>query len=213
MHTDPSTWFALLDCLAGWALASLAAQVEAGAAAVQIFDSWVGALSRSDYERFVLPASRRVLEGLAPLGVPRIHFGVGTGELLDLMASAGADVVGVDWRVPLGAARDRVGPGVAVQGNLDPAHVLAGTAVAEAEARRVLAEAAGQPGHIFNLGWGVLPDSDPGVLARLVELVHEESGPSPREDSARSPGGLGSEPGGDPKDDREADAGDGAARR
>ncbi|HTW97742.1 MAG TPA: uroporphyrinogen decarboxylase [Acidimicrobiales bacterium] len=175
MHTDEATWFELLDRLAGWAVASLTAQVEAGAAAIQLFDSWAGVLSRSDYERFVLPASRRVLAELEPLGVPRIHFGVGTGELLDLMAAAGAEVVGVDWRVPLGAARRRLGTGVAVQGNLDPVHVLSGALVAEEEARRVLAEAGSLPGHVFNLGHGVLPGSDPGVLARVVELVHEET--------------------------------------
>ncbi len=175
MHRDPTTFAALLDRLAGWAIASLTAQVAAGAAAVQLFDSWAGALSRADYERFVLPASRHVLQGVAPLGVPLLHFGVGTGELLDLMAAAGADVVGVDWRVPLGAARRRVGPGVAVQGNLDPVHVLSGATVAEAETRRVLADAGGELGHVFNLGHGVLPGSDPGVLARVVELVHEET--------------------------------------
>ena len=178
MHQDPATFAALLEALADLAVASLRAQVGAGAAAVQLFDSWAGALARSDYERHVLPATRRVLEGVADLGVPRVHFGVGTGELLDLMAGAGADVVGVDWRVPLTAARARVGPGRALQGNLDPAACLAGPRVAEREARRVLAEG-GRTGYIFNLGHGVLPTTDPDVLTGLVALVHEESAGGP----------------------------------
>ncbi len=175
MHTEPATFARLLDLLAGWAIASLRAQVEAGASALQLFDSWAGALSRADYERHVLPASRRVLDGVADLGVPRIHFGVGTGEILDLMAAAGADVVGVDWRASLSSVARRLGAGVALQGNLDPVHVLSGATVAEAETRRILADVGGRPGHIFNLGHGVLPASDPGVLARLVDLVHEET--------------------------------------
>ncbi|MCU1494671.1 MAG: uroporphyrinogen decarboxylase [Acidimicrobiaceae bacterium] len=174
MHTEPSTWAALVEQLADIALASLRSQVLAGASAVQLFDSWAGALTRDEYQRFVLPATRHVLEGVADLEVPRIHFGVGTGELLDLMAGAGADVVGVDWRVPLGTARERVGPRPALQGNLDPAICLAGFDIAADEARRVLAEAGGRPGHVFNLGHGVLPETDPDVLERIVELVHEE---------------------------------------
>src|SRR5205823_12509094 len=137
--------------------AFLRIQVDAGAGAVQLFDSWAGALSPEDYRRSVLPASRRVFESLAGTGVPRIHFGVGTGELLSLMADAGADVVGVDWRVPLDEARRRVGPGRAVQGNLDPASCLSPWDVVAPEVRRVLAEGGGGPGHVFNLGHGVLP--------------------------------------------------------
>ena len=173
MHGRPDLWRRLLDTLADIALASLLSQVEAGAAAVQVFDSWAGALSPADYREFVLPASRRIFEGLAHTGVPRIHFGVGTGEILGLMAEAGADVIGVDWRVPLDDARRRVaGAGVeAVQGNLDPALCLAPWPVVERETRRVLAEGGGQ-GHIFNLGHGVLPETDPDVLRRIVELVH-----------------------------------------
>lgn len=174
MHGDPTLWGLLMDALAELSLASLRSQVEAGASAVQLFDSWVGALPAEDYRHLVLPASRRVLEGLADLEIPRIHFGVGTGELLGLMASAGADVVGVDWRVPLGEARRRVGPRCAVQGNLDPAICLAPWEVVAVQARRVLAQAGGQAGHIFNLGHGVLPETDPGILTRVVELVHEE---------------------------------------
>jgi uroporphyrinogen decarboxylase len=172
MHRDPGTWFALADRLAEVAVTSLRSQVEAGASAVQLFDSWAGALSRGDYEHFALPATRQILEGLAPLGVPRLVFGVGSGEFLDLMATAGADVVGVDWRVPLDRAAARVGPRTALQGNLDPAVCLAGFDAAQLAARRVLAEGRAAAGHVFNLGHGVLPATDPDVLRRLVELVH-----------------------------------------
>jgi uroporphyrinogen decarboxylase len=172
MHTEPETWSALLDALADLALASLRAQVAAGAQAVQLFDSWVGALSPADYAGLVLPATRRIFAGLADLGVPRIHFGAGAGELLGLMGDAGADVVGVDWRVPLDAAWARVGPAKAVQGNLDPAICLAPPDVVEAAATDVLGQAGGRPGHVFNLGHGVLPDTDPAVLQRVVDLVH-----------------------------------------
>jgi uroporphyrinogen decarboxylase len=174
MRAHPDLWGALVDALADMALASLRAQVEAGASAVQLFDSWVGALSPSDYARFVLPASRKVFTGLADLDVVRIHFGVGTGELLGLMADAGADVVGVDWRVPLDEARARIGEGRAVQGNLDPATCMAPWHVVEDEARAVLRRGGGI-GHVFNLGHGVLPETDPDVLARLVDFVHDAS--------------------------------------
>ncbi|MGE3620236.1 MAG: uroporphyrinogen decarboxylase [Acidimicrobiia bacterium] len=173
MLGDPGLWAELVDRLADLAVASLRAQVAAGASAVQLFDSWAGALAPDVYEHFVQPASRKVFEGVADLGVPRIHFGVGTGELLGAMADAGADVVGVDWRVPLDAARRRVGD-KPVQGNLDPAVCGAPWPVVEAAARDVLARNGGRPGHVFNLGHGVLPETDPGVLTRLVELVHRE---------------------------------------
>jgi len=172
MHNAPATWAALLDRLAGIVVASLRAQVGAGAAAVQVFDSWAGALSPADYRRSVLPASAKVFAALSDLGVPRIHFGVGTGELLELMAEAGADVVGVDWRVPLDRARARLGPDVAVQGNLDPTACLAPWEVTARETAAVLAANGGQAGHVFNLGWGVLPETDPDVLRRVVDLVH-----------------------------------------
>ena len=175
MHTEPALWHDLSERLAEICLASLRAQVRAGASAVQLFDSWAGCLSREEYRRFVLPASTRILGGLADLGVPRIHFGVGTGELLDLMCAAGADVVGIDWRVSLEEAGKRTGVRVALQGNLDPAICLAPLAVVEGAARAVLADAGGLRGHVFNLGHGVLPETDPGVLARVVELVHEET--------------------------------------
>ncbi len=171
MRSDPELWARLLDALADMALASLRSQVLAGASAVQLFDSWVSTLSAADYERFVLPASRKVLEGMADLDVPRIHFGVGTGELLGLMASAGAEVVGVDWRIPLDEARRRVGPGHAVQGNLDPVTCLGPWDVVEAEAGEILRRGGGI-GHVFNLGHGVFPETDPAILERLVEFVH-----------------------------------------
>ncbi len=172
MLGDPELFAALLGRLADIALASLQAQVAAGASAVQLFDSWAGALPPAHYERHVLPHTRRIFDGVAELGVPRIHFGVNTGELLPLMAAAGADVVGVDWRVPLDAARARLGDGVALQGNLDPAVCLAPSDVVAAEATDVLRRNGGHPGHVFNLGHGVLPETDPDALARLVDLVH-----------------------------------------
>ena len=174
MHTDPGLWEQLMDRLADQAIAALRAQVTAGASAVQLFDSWAGALTPADYERFVLPHSTKVLAGVADLGVPRIHFGVSTGELLGLMRDAGADVVGVDWRVPLDLARARLGDDIALQGNLDPALVVAGAEVALAGARDVLRRNDGHPGHVFNLGHGVLPETDPEVLEQVVALVHEE---------------------------------------
>jgi len=147
---------------------------------VQLFDSWAGSVGPDDYRRFVLPHSRRIFQALAPAGVPRIHFGVGTGELLGLMSEAGPDVVGVDWRVPLDEAARRVEPGKALQGNLDPAVLLAPWEVIERRAREVLDRGRTAEGHIFNLGHGVLPDTDPDMLARLTDLVHEQSARLPR---------------------------------
>ncbi|MCE5290410.1 MAG: uroporphyrinogen decarboxylase [Nocardiaceae bacterium] len=177
MHNDPQTWHALLGALTDITITFLQVQIEAGVDAVQLFDSWAGALSLADYRSFVMPHSQRVFEAVQSAGIPRIHFGVGTGELLGAMGEVGADVVGVDWRVPLVEAARRVGPGKALQGNLDPALLLGGWPAVEREVRRVLADAddaieAGAVGHIFNLGHGVLPDTDPSVLTRVVELVH-----------------------------------------
>jgi len=176
MYGEPELWRDLLDRLAAITGAFLKVQIEAGASAVQLFDSWAGALAPADYRRYVMPASAQVFQAVAGYGVPRIHFGVGTGELLGLMSEAGADVVGVDWRVPLDEAARRVGPGKALQGNLDPAVLFAPTEAVEAKAREVLAaaEAAGT-GHVFNLGHGVPPTTDPDALTRLVDFVHRES--------------------------------------
>ncbi|GIF97960.1 uroporphyrinogen decarboxylase [Catellatospora citrea] len=171
MYGDPQLWHALLDRLADITLTFLKVQIGAGVSAVQLFDSWVGALSEADYREYVQPHSRKVLDGLADAGLPRIHFGVGTGLLLPAMAQAGADVVGVDWRTPLDQAAKQV-PGHPVQGNLDPAVLFAPWEVVEREVRRVLAEGRSAPGHVFNLGHGVLPETDPTVLTRVVELVH-----------------------------------------
>ena len=176
MYGDEDTWHQLAGRLARIAATFLRVQIEAGADAVQLFDSWAGALSAADYERYVLPHSRVVLESVREVAqVPRIHFGVGTGELLGLMATAGADVVGVDWRVPLDEAVRRLPVGTSVQGNLDPATVFAPWPAVEERAREVLRRGSAAPGHVFNLGHGVLPETDPDVLTRLVELVHSES--------------------------------------
>ncbi|MFD7017058.1 uroporphyrinogen decarboxylase [Streptomyces sp. NPDC059928] len=175
MYGDPELWADLLDRLADITAAFLKVQIEAGASAVQLFDSWVGALAPADYRRSVLPASAKVFDAVASYDVPRIHFGVGTGELLGLMGEAGADVVGVDWRVSLDEAARRVGPGKALQGNLDPAVLFAPTAAVEAKTREVLDAAAGLEGHVFNLGHGVLPSMDPDALTRLVAYVHEQT--------------------------------------
>ena len=175
MYGDPSLWNALLDRLAGITLAFLNVQIAAGAAAIQLFDSWVGSVSPEDYRRLVMPHTARIFDSLAATGVPRIHFGEGTGELIGLMGEAGADVVGVDWRVPLDEAVRRVEPGKALQGNLDPAVLLAPWEVVETRARDVVSRGRAAEGHVFNLGHGVLPDTNPDVLARLTDLVHEAS--------------------------------------
>jgi uroporphyrinogen decarboxylase len=171
MHADPDLWHELLTRLAAISAEFLRVQIAAGATVVQLFDSWAGVLSAADYQRFAMPHSAAVLDAISDLDVPRIHFGVGTGELLALMGAAGADVVGVDWRVPLDEAARRV-PGKALQGNLDPAVLGAGWPVVEREVGRVVAEGRSARGHVFNLGHGVLPSTDPDVLTRVVEAVH-----------------------------------------
>jgi uroporphyrinogen decarboxylase len=175
MHAEGEAWSRLMTVLSASVLAYLRAQVEAGAQAVQVFDSWAGALDPEDYRVFVLPSARAIFAGLADLGIPMVHFGVGTGELLTLMRDAGADVIGVDWRVPLNEAWERVGFDVAVQGNLDPAVCLGPWDAVEAKALGVLRRAAARPGHVFNLGHGVLPGTPPETLERLVDLVHERT--------------------------------------
>ena len=175
MYSDPQLWHALLGRLADLTISFLQIQVAAGASAVQVFDSWVGAVSPDDYRHAILPHTSRIFGALEASGVPRIHFGVGTGELLGLMGEAGADVVGVDWRIPLDEAVRRVEPGKALQGNLDPAILLAPWEVVEERALDVIARGRTAEGHVFNLGHGVLPQTDPAVLARLTDLVHAQS--------------------------------------
>ncbi len=175
MHGDPVTWGRLMEALASICAEHLRAQVAAGAQAVQVFDSWVGALDAEDYERAVLPHSARVLEAVGELGVPSIHFGVVTGELLGQMARAGGDVIGLDWRVALDAGWERVGADRGVQGNLDPAVSLGPWGAVREKALGVLRRAGGRDGHVFNLGHGVLPLTPPETLQRLVDLVHETS--------------------------------------
>jgi uroporphyrinogen decarboxylase len=175
MHGDPELWHQLCARLAQVAGAFLRVQAEAGASVVQLFDSWVGALSRTDYETYVQPHSRVALSAVSDLDVPTIHFGTGTGELLASMGAAGADVVGVDFRTSLTDARARLGDGYGVQGNLDPALLFAPWPALERAVRSIVAEGAQSPGHIFNLGHGVLPATDPEVLTRVVQLVHEVS--------------------------------------
>ena len=170
MFGAPDVWDALLRKIAGISATYLEVQVGAGAAAVQLFDSWAGALTPADYEAFVMPHSARVLERAGALGVPRIHFGVGTSNLLGLMGDAGADVVGVDWRTPLADAIARVGDR-GVQGNLDPTLVFAPTEVMTARAAEVIEAGRRAKGHIFNLGHGVIPSTDPDQLKRLTEFV------------------------------------------
>jgi uroporphyrinogen decarboxylase len=173
MYREPEAWRDLMDRLSTMVIAYLRAQVDAGANVVQLFDSWVGGLGPTDYATFVQPHVRRIFEALDE--VPTIHFGTGTAALLELMAEAGGDVIGIDHRVSLADAWGRVGPDRGIQGNLDAARVVAGWDATEVGARAVIAEADGRPGHVFNLGHGVLPDSDTSLLRRLVDFVHEET--------------------------------------
>ncbi|BAS26564.1 uroporphyrinogen decarboxylase [Limnochorda pilosa] len=178
MWKAPQVWQALMERLADVTLAYLRAQVEAGAQAVQIFDSWVGALSPDDYREHVLPHSRRVLDGLRATGVPVIHFAVQASGYLELIKEAGGDVIGLDWRVDIGEARRRLGPDVAVQGNLDPMALLAPPPVIEAKVARLLERGgslSGLPGHVVNLGHGVLPDTPVEHVITMVEAVHRLS--------------------------------------
>lgn len=177
MLAEPDTWHALMEKLTDITVGFLQMQLEAGVDAIQVFDSWAGALSLANYRTYVQPHSARVFAALADYGVPMTHFGVGTAELLGAMSSVGANVVGVDWRTSLADAATRVQPGTALQGNLDPVVALAGWPVVERAARAVVDDGrraidAGAAGHVFNLGHGVLPETDPGVLTDLVSLVH-----------------------------------------
>ncbi|MES2209347.1 MAG: uroporphyrinogen decarboxylase [Chloroflexota bacterium] len=173
MYREPAAWHELMERLSTMATTYLRAQVDAGAQVVQLFDSWVGGLGPAEYAEFVQPHVRGIVQAMD--GVPVILFGTGTAALLELIADCGSDLVGVDHRVSLADAWQRIGPDRGIQGNLDGARVLAGWEATEAGARRVIAEAAGRPGHVFNLGHGVLPGSDPDILRRLVDFVHQET--------------------------------------
>jgi len=177
MHTDEVLWHEVMERLVQHSVTFIGTQLSAGAEAFQVFDSWAGALSRTDYDRFVKPHTTAVFSQLAALhpGIAGIHYGIGCDHLLESMNSVGNTVIGLDWRTPISQARTRLGAGTVVQGNLDPALVLAGTDVALTGADEVLAENGGHPGHIFNLGHGVQPDTDPGVLAAIVAHVHERT--------------------------------------
>jgi uroporphyrinogen decarboxylase len=190
MISEPELWHDLCRRLGDLSATFLETQVAAGAQAVQLFDSWAGSLSAADYLRYVQPHAADVLQRVRRLGVPTIHFGVGTSELLELMAAAGADVVGVDWRLPLADASARLGESYAVQGNLDPALLGAPWPVLAERVRHVLRSGAQAPGHVFNLGHGVPPDADPDVLTRVVELVHSE-GAAVRSEARLGPSGEG----------------------
>jgi uroporphyrinogen decarboxylase len=173
MFSDPHTWAALLNWCADVTGAFLRAQIEAGASAAQLFDSWVGSLSEQNYVRRVAPHSRRALDALRGLDVPKVHFGVGSGEVLNAMHSIGADVMGVDWRIPLDEANRRLGGTVPLQGNIDPALLSAPWGVLESHVRDVVDRGRDAPSHVVNLGHGVPPDTDPDVLTRIVQLVHD----------------------------------------
>jgi len=175
LYGEPALWHRLMETLTEVTVRYLGAQVDAGVQAVQLFDSWMGVLSVDAYRRAVLPYSARILASVGRRGVPSIHFGTVTAHLLEAITEAGGDVISVDWRLPLDQAWARIGAGRGIQGNLEPAALLGSFEVAAAEARDVLHSAAGRPGHIFNLGHGVLPETPSDHLRRLVELVHEET--------------------------------------
>jgi uroporphyrinogen decarboxylase len=172
MYQAPTAWHLLLSKFADLIGRYLAAQARAGAQALQLFDSWVGCLSPDDYRTYVQQHSRRALALAAAAGVPLIHFGTGTATFLEDFASAGGDVISVDWRIPLDAAWARIGAGRAIQGNLEPAALLAPAAERDRQVRDVLKRAGGRPGHIFNLGHGVLPETEVAAVRAVVDLVH-----------------------------------------
>ena len=175
MYGDPEAWHTLMQRLTEATVDYVRAQIAAGAEAVQLFDSWVGCLGPDDYRTYVLPHMRTALGAIAAAGVPVIHFGTGTGALLELMRDAGGDVIGLDWRVDLGEAWRRLGPTVGVQGNLDPAALFAPADEIRRQVARILERAGGRPGHVFNLGHGVLPDTPVAHVAALIDAVHELS--------------------------------------
>ena len=174
MYDDSGAWHSMMSLIARGLVKYLNAQIDAGAQAVQLFDSWVGCLTPDDYREFVLPHSRTVIKGVKP-GVPVIHFGTGTGALLELMREVGGDIIGLDWRVRLDEAWQRIGHDVGVMGNLDPVALFAGREALRTQTKRILDQAAGQPGHVFNLGHGILPETPVENVIALVEMVHEMS--------------------------------------
>jgi uroporphyrinogen decarboxylase len=174
MYNDSGAWHAMMSLISRGLVKYLNAQIDAGAQAVQLFDSWVGCLSPDDYREFVLPHTRSIVENITP-GIPVIHFGTGTGTLLELMREAGGDVMGLDWRVRLDEAWLRVGDDRAVMGNLDPIVLFANQDQIRSQAKRILQQAAGRPGHIFNLGHGILPETPVENVIALVDAVHEMS--------------------------------------
>jgi uroporphyrinogen decarboxylase len=176
MYAQPLAWHRLCERLSSAIADYMCAQVEAGVQAIQIFDSWAGALGRADYREFAFPHSRRLFDALGPAGVPLIHFGVGTAAILGDITEAGGDVIGVDWRLPLDEAWTVVGTDRGIQGNLDPALLLGGADRTLASATDVLRRAGGRPGHIFNLGHGVLPNTPLELLQELARHVHRTSG-------------------------------------
>jgi uroporphyrinogen decarboxylase len=175
MYQDPKTWRRLMDMLADSMAVYLQAQIHAGVDVIQVFDSWVGCLSPRDYHNYVLPYSQRIFKKLETSGVPRIHFGTGTSNFLEEMKVAGGDVFSVDWRMPIDMAWQRLGDDVAIQGNLDPAAMLADIELLKSFAADILRRVGGRKGHIFNLGHGMLPDASPETVAELVKFIHEST--------------------------------------
>ena len=175
MSAQPKVWHQLMATLTEVIIRYLKGQIAAGAQVIQLFDSWVGSLTPTEYEQFVLPYSRRIFDAISRADVPTIHFGTETTGILELMATAGSDLISVDWRIPLDRAWQRIGYDHGIQGNLDPNLLLAPYPTAQAGAATVLAQAGGRPGHVFNLGHGVLPDTNPADLARLVDFVHTQT--------------------------------------
>ena len=176
MYRDPETWRVLMEKLAKAMTAYLRAQIHSGVDAVQVFDSWIGCLSPQDYREYALPYSKRIFQGLEGTGVPRIHFGTGTSNLLEGMKEAGGDVFSVDWRIPIDQAWQRLGHDVAIQGNLDPTALLADTSLLKSKANDILTRTRGTPGHIFNLGHGILPQTPVQNAIELVRFVHSFKG-------------------------------------
>ena len=175
MYRDPKTWQLLMDALSTGMSLYLQAQIQAGVDAVQLFDSWVGCLSQQDYREYVLPYSQRIMKDLEGTGVPRIHFGTGTSNFLGEMKEAGGDVFSIDWRIPIDVAWQRLGTDVAIQGNLDPTVLMADQTLIESQAAVILRRVGGRPGHIFNLGHGMLPEVPTEKVVELVKFVHEST--------------------------------------